>query len=220
MTQQAFEISFERNPVYECGATLLTVLTCAGARNCSAERQDELHASLCGRALWDLYLANPDDIAPIYVRPQHVFRDRKAIDRDVAFVGKRLGERMVAGRMAVPFLWAAELGCIPILPKGIRRLSVNELAAFVMEDAEQVEPNNVEQRIWTPSRPVIHLAAAAAVVGQEWQKRGAKMGMELYLQNQDFLHEVLLRAERFAGLISACPQFPVKAERLIRIRLV
>ena len=40
-------------------------------------------------------------------------------------------DRMVAARMAVPFLQEVELGKRPKLPKSIKRQSLNEMAAFV-----------------------------------------------------------------------------------------
>ena len=57
---------------------------------------------------------------------------------------------MVAARMAVPFLQEVELGKRPKLPKSIKRLSLNEMAAFVAEEAGQSEPHNAD----TPIRQV------------------------------------------------------------------
>ena len=45
-----FEINLERDEVYECGAALLAVLACAN--EVGEERRDQLHLSLCGKALW------------------------------------------------------------------------------------------------------------------------------------------------------------------------
>lgn len=112
-----FDFNFERKEVYECGAALLAVVACA--RAVDDEKSSELYRSLCGHALWRRYLKSPDDWTPITVRPQYVFRDRKLIDQHVAY------ERMVAGRMAIAFFKQAELGQ---LPKGIQRLSVNQMA--------------------------------------------------------------------------------------------
>ena len=122
----------------------------------------------------------PDDWTPITVKPQYVFRDPKVIDRHVAYVAKRLGERMVAGRMAIALFRKAVPGGLRTLPKDIQRPSVNQLAQYVAEDAEQTEPINVERRIWARSRPVIHIAAAAAMEGQELSKRGEPVGLEVF----------------------------------------
>jgi len=218
MSPEEIELSFSRNTVYECGAALLSIVACAGA-DASNTRQAEAYASLCGRALWAQHLADPDDVTPITVTPQHIFRDTTVIDRDIAYVAKRLGERLVAGRMAVPFLLAAELGHVPPLPPGVKRLSLNEMAAFVLDDAGVSDPNNVERRIWRPSAPVIHLATAMAVVGQELRRGGTRTSFELLLLSSDLVTEIIRRAQLFADLIDKSPRFPVKADKLVRVGL-
>jgi hypothetical protein len=210
------ELSFGRSEVYECGAALLVLLACPEEES---DRQGDLHAS-CGKALWLQHLADPNSIAPISVKPQYVFRDRAVIDRDFGFVAKRVEERLVAGRMAVPFLLRAEQGHEPRLPPGIKRLSVNQMAEFVLQDAEQTDPSNLKRRYWAPSGPVIHLAAAAAVVGQELQKRKPRTGLEDFLTEQGLIQEVIRRGQLFADLIAADPKFPVKASKLVKVSLV
>jgi hypothetical protein len=168
---EPYLINFRENEVYECGATLLTLLACPRDDEQGSFRSD-LHASLCAHFLWATHLSDPDDNRPISVKPFYVFRAREVIDRHTALIGRRLGERMVAARMAIPLLQEVALGHSPALPSSIKRLSINQLAEFVLEDAGQSDPGNVESRIWRPSLPVIHLAAAAAVAGQERVKAG------------------------------------------------
>jgi hypothetical protein len=154
------------------------------------------------------------------VKPRHVFRDAKVIDRDTKFVGKRLEKRLVAGRMAIPFLQKAELGHLPRLPSAIKRLSVNQMAEFVLNDIGQADPNNVKQRVWAPSRPVIHLAAGAAIIGQELRRKGTQTGLEYLLLCRELIEAIILRAKLLEDLIVKDPEFPVEAEKLIRVRLV
>jgi hypothetical protein len=213
----SFDLSFERDEVYECGAVLLTVL--ALPKQVAEEKSSQLYRSLCGKALWLTHVAAPNDLTPIMVKPQYVFRDRKIIDRDVRIVEKRLGERMVAGRMAIPFLQRSALGVAGPLPDGVQRLSLNQIAEFVLEDAGQADAINVERRYWSPSRPVIHLAAAAAMVGQQRRKSGQIIGLESFLFDRALIEEIVRGAEEFAGLIDKDPKFPVKAEQLIRFGL-
>jgi hypothetical protein len=66
--------------------------------------------------------------------------------------------------------------------------------------------------------PVIHLAAAMAVVGQERGGR-AQTCLDLLLLSSDFIKEIIQRALLFAELIDKSPHFPVKAERLVRLSL-
>jgi hypothetical protein len=212
-----FDLSFERREVYECGALLLTVLACP--KDADKDRSVQLYRSLCGKALWHKHAANPDDWTQITVKPQYVFRDRTTIDRDVNFVEKRLGERMVAGRMAIPFFQQASLGRPPPLPPEIKRLSINQMAEFVLDDAAQAEAGNVEQRFWLPSGPVIHLAAAAAIVGQQLRKGGQIVGLETFLTDGTFIEEVVGLAGTLEALIANDPKFPVPSKVLIRFRV-
>jgi len=185
----------------------------------SSQRQAELYASLCSLAVRARYCGDPEDVTPITATPQEIFRDIKVLRRDIGYVKKRIGERMVAGRMAVPFLLAAELGYTLPLPPPIKRLSLNEMAAFVLPDAGWSDPNNVERRIWRPSAPVIHLAAVMAVVGQERIRSGMQTSLELILRSADFVGATIQRAQLFADLIHKAPKFPAEADRLIRLTL-
>ena len=196
-------IDFAKNEVYECAATLLAVL----AAPQDDERRGELHASLCARALRAAYLANPDDVTPILVKPQYAFRCVKLVDRDLDFVARRMFDRTNAARMAIAFLREVELGRPVPLPAGIRRLSINELAAFIAEDAGQSEVANVKSRIWRPSLPVIHLAVAAAFVGQVIERHGAAGGIDILLWSRDRVTSIVEYAEYLETLVPSATRF-------------
>lgn len=215
--QSFVELSFARSPVYEVGAVLLALLSCPKPEE--EARRAELLASLCGRAIGLQHLADPDDITPITIAPQYIL-DQKLIQRDTRFVSKRLGERLVAGRMMIPFLQRAAMGQAPPLPNGVKRLSLNEMSSFVLEDAGLSDPNNIELRIWRPSRPVIHLASALAIVGQQFLAQDAPLEFDSLLQSRELIEFVLAEAEKIAKLIASDPTSPVKADLLIGIRLV
>jgi hypothetical protein len=212
-----FEINFEREEAYECGARLLMALSYV--KEAESARNVERFRSLCGRALWGRHIANPDDVSPITAKPLYLFRDRKTIYGDVAHVAKRLGNRLVAGRMAIAFLQHAVLGENYCLPTGIKRLSLNELSEFVLEDAGQADANNVETRIWRTSRPVIHLAAAAVIAASQRSNAAKEVALELFLCNRPHIEQVVRIAVEFEALIASDPKFPVKADQLIRFRL-
>jgi hypothetical protein len=212
-----FDESFKYEQVYERGAILLTALACP--QESDAARRLQLYLSLCGKALWLKHLIEPDDWTPITVKPQYVFRHYKRIDRDVGFIVKRVRERMVAGRMAIPYFQRAELGRLPSLPKEIQRLSLNQMAEFVLDDAGQAETGNLEQRIWARSRPVIHLAAAAAIAGQQLRKNGYPLSLETLLFHRWLTEAIARLAEELEALIAKDPKFPVRPEQLIRFRL-
>ncbi len=121
MGRQSIGISFQNNEVYECAAMLLAVLA-HPVDDKDNNRRANIHASLCRRALEDQYRSNPDDWRSKPVKLPYVFRDAKIAKRETKFATKRLGERLVAARMAVPFLQRAELGQAPALPKAIKRI--------------------------------------------------------------------------------------------------
>lgn len=219
MQPEQIYIDFGRNEVYECGAALLSVLAHATADDSKA-RVADTHASLCGRGLLLQYAMNPDDWSPINVRLPYAFRDRDVIERDTTFAANRLQERLVAGRMAIPFLQRAALGPDFRLPPKLKRLSVNQMAEFALADAEQSDPSNLKSRYWVPSQPVIHLAAAAVVVGQELLRSGEILRVESLLTWPALIKTIVRRAELFEDLIVRDPEFPVKSEKLVRVRLV
>jgi uncharacterized protein DUF5681 len=143
-----FDLSFERNEVYECGAALLTVL--ANPKEIDGARSLELYLSLCGGALWLRHSLNPEDEAPITVKPKYVFRDRKINDRHVGFVARRLGERMRVGYGRPPLMTRfrpGQSGNPRGRPKGARNLSTVVAAAL----SERVAVNKTADAGASPS---------------------------------------------------------------------
>jgi hypothetical protein len=97
-------------------------------------------------------------VSPQSVKPIYSFQTQRDCKRNLQTLPRRLRDRMVAARMAYPFLKEAETGETPELPAGIKRLSLNQMAELVLSDIGHADPENVETRIWRPSRSVIHLA--------------------------------------------------------------
>ncbi|MGA7323639.1 MAG: hypothetical protein WBX25_03945 [Rhodomicrobium sp.] len=217
MGTQLIGISFQNRQVYECGAMLLAVLAYP-VEDKDDTRRGDIHASLCRYAID--YQYNPDDWSPKPVKLQYVFRDAKVAERETRFAARRLGEQLVAARMAIPFLQRSELGQSPTLPNAIKRLSLNEMAAFVLDDAGQSDAGNVKRRYWAPSRPVIHLAASALSIGQELNKAGVHLGLELLLFWRELVEGIVQRAQLYEELIAGDQTFPVKADDLIKVRIL
>jgi hypothetical protein len=228
-----FDLSLPEAETYEVGAYLLAVLAVPedpakpaddsaaetdrllAAQQKRVEKRLSIYLSLCAWAL-RLIHDDPDNWAHITARPQYCFRDLSLIEDDIGFTVRQVGMRMVAGRMAVPFLMRSA-GLQVGLPTGVQRLSVNELAKFVQEDAGQADSENVEKRYWRTSRSVIHLCVAAVVVGQLRLTRGLTNGLELFLLNREHLAMVLAWGEDYALLIKEDREFPVPVEKLIRL---
>ena len=98
--------------------------------------------------------------SPQTLKPIYLLQTAREINRSFRQIKRRLRDRMVAGRMAYPFLQQANCGEVPKLPAGVKRLSINAMSELVLDDAGQTDPENVETRVWHPSLPVIHLATA------------------------------------------------------------
>src|ERR1700730_8823398 len=81
------------------------------------------------------------------MRPIYAFRSENEIAKDLRTLERRLRDRMIAARMAVPFLQQVEPGERPKLPKSIKRLALNEMAAFVAEEPNRVSRTMAHTRL-------------------------------------------------------------------------
>ena len=128
-------IDFRNLEVYEAGAVVVTLLAYPDA---SEETLGEVHASLCAYALNVKCAVEPDlAIRPQAMKPIYALRRERNNNRCLRTFGRRLRDRMVAGRMAIGFLKEVVTGKVP---PDIRRLSINELAQLVLNDVHYTEP--------------------------------------------------------------------------------
>ena len=86
--------------------------------------------------------------------------------------------RMVAARIAVPFLQEVELGKRPKLPKSIKRQSLNEMAAFVAGKPDRASRRMSKAGSGGRALRVIHLAVAALIIGTDHVHGGGTTTME------------------------------------------
>jgi hypothetical protein len=216
MAVEEYLIDFAKLGIHECGAALITLL--AYPANSEKERS-QLHASLCANALRTQFLGPPDDQVAQLMKPIYAFRDREEIIKDLKTLKRRLRDRMVAARMAMGFLQLAA-GKVPKLPAGIRRLSLNQMSEMVLVDAGQSEPENVETRIWRPSLPVIHLAAATAVKINNVEKAGlGRFDFMELIMCRPLVEAIVHEAQAYEGLMSKSPHFPLNPANFVRLRL-
>jgi hypothetical protein len=151
-------INFDQLTVYEAGALVVTLLAYPEENE---ELRDRVHTSLCACALRATGENDPEWAnSPQTLKPIYLLQRERDINRGLRQLKRRLRDRMVAARMAYPFLQQASCGEVPKLPAGVKRLSINAMSELVLEDAGQSDPENVETRVWKPSLPVIHLATA------------------------------------------------------------
>jgi hypothetical protein len=205
---------------YEVGATLVACLAHPGPSDRDKTR-DNLHETLCAVALITRCEMSPEwAAAPQWIKPSYACLSEQTIERDLKTVERRLRDRMVAARMVMPFLQRAQTGVAPDLPPGVKRWSLNEMAEFVRKDARQSDPQNVKSRIWRPSEPVIHLAAAVAVLGQEIERVGAgSLDTGYLVQDRWVIEGVVRRAQEYEALLPEIRGFTIDPEKLVRLRL-
>ncbi len=222
MSQNEFILDFSASETYECGAMLLAIL--AYPVDAGDTHRAALHASLCSEYLRDRYANTADDAIPQLLKPVHAFRKERDIKKDLKTLNRRLRDRLVAARIIIGFLQEAS-GDTVKLPAGVTRLSLNQLSAFVQMDANQTEPENVETRIWRPSIPVIHLAAAVAVVLNNSERAGIQQtSWGDILDSRPLIDEIVKYAQLYEILIENSVRIRSKlhitADKLIKLRLI
>lgn len=213
-------IDLNRMQIYEAGAILITLLAYPGDRQFDEERRGQLHASLCAcmlRAISETDL--PWATSPQLVKPIYALQSELESNRSLRTLPRLLRDRMVAARMAYPFLKEAESGQAPELPAGLKRFSLNQMAELVLSDARQTDPENVETRIWRPSRPVIHLASAVHsylhLIGPEIEL----LGFAPLMTSREIIEHVIRNAEHCEALIARSRRLRIDPDRLIKIRM-
>jgi hypothetical protein len=207
-------INFTNVEVYEAGACVLTLLAYP---NESEEMRSEVHASLCAYALKAKCVMDPDwSIAPQPLKPIYALRPQHDSDHYLRTFERRLRDRMVAGRMAIGFLKEAATGQVPA---GIKRLSINEMAQLVLDDAGYTEPENVETRIWRPSLPVIHLASALQLLLHLAEPECGPIGLEALLVAREVIELLVRTAEYHESVIEQSRYLRLDPESMIRFRL-
>ena len=141
-------IDFNRVEVYEAGALLITLLAYPRERE---EVWAQVHASLCSYALRNKVCVGAKlgdsattDQADLCISPQ------QDISRDLRTLDRRIRDRMIAGRMGIGFLKEVVTGQVPA---GLKRLSINELAELVRDDARYSEPGLRREIYFRPHSP-------------------------------------------------------------------
>ena len=227
MGETAIEFDFAHSRVYEVGAALLALLALPDG---SEMERVNLMATLCHLRWRGLVESDsPEAASEQLVRPNYLTRTDDQIRTDLKFFKANLEDRVVAGRMAIPFLRKAE-GTLPAkLPRDIKRVSLNELADGAKRDlavvkrgrkGAEADAANIRSRVWRPSLPVIHLAVGLAVTMQDSERTGA--GEVLYphfLEHEWLIERVIAYADYCAFLIEEKRALPGKAVPLIKVRL-
>jgi hypothetical protein len=215
LAMTAHVIDLHRFTVYEAGAVLISLLAFPG--DSEEEIRAAAHASLCHHALRAVCEFAPDwALHPQPIKPLYALRTSHEVRNDLRTLQRRLRDRMAAGRMAIGFL---KVAISDPMKKPAQRVSINQMARLVLEDAGQTDPENVETRIWRPSLPAIHIASAVQLFLQLAASTIGKLGLETFLFNQWAIECVVQAAEYHASIIAKTKGLPIDPARLITIRL-
>jgi hypothetical protein len=213
-------IDFNRLQLYEAGAMLLAFLAYPGDGASDEEQRAQLHGALCACTLKAMSYVFPEwAISPQPVKPIYASLSERECKRNLRSLSRRLRDRMVAARMAYPFLKEAESGEKCDLPAGMERLSLNQMAELVLSDARHSDPDNVETRIWRPSRPVIHLASAVHGYLHLAGPSAERLGFAPLITDRTVLEYVARNAEYCESLVAKSTRLRINPETLIKFRL-
>jgi hypothetical protein len=212
---RALVLDARSQTLFECGAALLALLAFPSVTD--AERA-EIAASLCASYLRAMFEESGDQNE--LVKAKYAFRDAETIKSDLKTFDRLVRDRMVAGKVAIAFLQSA-VGHRPNLPASVKRLSINQLAELVMKEANQSIPENFETRVWRPSLPVIHLAAAVAVSINDRQRMGEeRTSYGNLIADIEFVGHVLDHTRKHENIIKTNKLKQINANKLVSIRLV
>lgn len=216
------KIKIRNSAVYESGALLIALLTYPGEDEPELERRAKAYWALCKWAVRMYADVDPDwAMKPQRIRPFAINLTDKESDRALRTFVHRLNDRSAAGRMAMAFLQEADLGKPPSLPKGVARLSIAEMANLVMPDTWQAHPENVVNRVWRPSLPVIHIAAALQWMAQTADaKASQRFTIEHVLRSREVLEWVVRIARHYEPLVAKSEKLRGAVPILHRVRLI
>lgn len=205
-------IDLDHYTTAECGATLMATLAYPAAED--LKRRDAMKNSL-----WNAGAIQGDgrsSVRAVGFPPDAVIhKDDAAVRRDCAKMKKLFDNRIAAAEIAAPFLPTLD-GSVRALPKGAKRLSLNEMIRVRSEGRGDGGPENFEARVWKPSKPVIHLCLALQKMIELYG--GALLFSDL-LTRRDVIANTVNLTGKFENEIRCFAGFPVSANVLISIRL-
>jgi hypothetical protein len=225
---QHYIVDFKKLEPYEVGAVLLTLL--AHPQEGTDQQRSVLHASLCSQVLQERARSDQDWAnTPQLIKPVYAFQSEADIKASTKKLARLMRDRAVAGRKAMAFFQEAENGGQrpSTLPENTE-VTLDSLAVMVKDevmDSDSHETENIEKRIWRPSLPIIHLAAALQVLMQGLNKGVQGLpAMDSLWTSRDAIIWLVKQALYYEELITSKPikrkgNVLIKPEQLIKIRL-
>lgn len=225
MTDTAIEIDLARTRPYEAGAILLAILALPEEDDSSRSRLIFTLCHLALQAQFDLH--SPEALVEQPIKPIYAFRPEVQMRRDLRTFDRRLRDRLVAADIAHALLKRVS-GTLPAsLPSGLATFSLNELSAWADRNLPPSrvrggvhEASNTEARIWRPSLPVIHIAAALGTFTQALARNAeSQLHPLMVMLDPRLLQWLADEANRLGDLIENAGILGKNPAPLIRIQL-
>ena len=200
---ERFEVSLKGPMAFETTALVIAKLAWPGRSKEALQGWERLYMTMCAWLVRERVADDPTwGSQPQWIRPDYGCRAEADMKRDLKTFGRRLRDRVLAGDMAIPFLIEAESGRTPELPRGVQRLSRNQLAERAVTNIGGVDVSHVLRHVWRPSLPVLHLCTAWATLQQEAVRaNGSAPDFLKSMKDTAFMERLLLRANIHAALI-------------------
>ena len=123
---------------------------------------------------------------------------------------RRLANRLTAANIAITLCTENQ----------VKNLSITKMAEASVPYVSQNEPGNVLSRVWSESRPVLHLAMAIVKGSQTWSPVSERSEIATQmLKNKDLVEFIVKEADAQRQLIETVPRLRGAAAKLIRFRL-
>lgn len=215
---RTYQVDFTQSTVYECGMLLITLLAYPEVEN-TEELMNNVHTSLVHLYLQKKIETDPEWAnTPQLIKPIYTLRNEKIIMKDLRQTDRRLRDRMIAARMAIGFLKEVVSGESPKMPVGFTQLSINAMSVLVADTENFSDSENIEKRIWQKSVPIIHLAAAVAMLINMTEK-DVKEPSDIYdlLTEPDKIRWVISKTKEYAELLYKSKKLTITPDKLIQI---
>jgi hypothetical protein len=202
---------------FEIGAWLMAILAFPGAgehdlRQAAAE-------ALCAGCVRVTVAADPQTAEHCRGNyPLYSSIDQREEKRRLRTLENRLRRRMVAAKMSLAFIEEGITGEPAKLPEGMTGLNIDALSRLVQPETKESDPQNLENRVWRESLPVIHLAAAMQWLLRYLEGEGGNIDTGYRMDNGPMHSVVIAIAERYEPLVLADRRFGAIAEKMIRVR--
>lgn len=213
-------LDFSQLEPYEVGAMIATWMCWPNVDDDTirAERFREL----CGWSFRQLVGRHPGgESVPWAVKPIYAWVKPTLFDYGSKEFGKRLARMFSFGHDAVVFLKAAQTGREDELFPGMKKLTLSSLLdsradAAATGGRPPLDAANF-RRLWRPSLPVIHIAAAWQVVQQDYDRAGRVIDQQGFFYDRGMIEDWVREAHRIEPF--ALKAFPEIGDAQIRFRL-